>query len=342
MNRIVDIILIAQDPVVSHVNLFVSMLKEIGFVPLKNDMNKLKYINKSSSIEQEQMNLSFIANGIHNYLLLIQNTQYLKNKRKNNATTHHQSTHSQTIQSQSLSMNQILNLLSREIVALLAPIIRHYRRYNCLDALKHELLILYYLQDDATLLSRISSINPTVKKAIIEPGLNEFVAIIAGIISFTIATKANMARNSNNNSNVNINLDCVSHVDYIVSHMSNNPRNIAREYCSQAMLLGYQGLLRQNILNNNDIQQLFKNQNEWFCYYCIKWNDKKYDICPSCQRGVNPLYFAMKNKSKHFPVDPSKFGIVKTFPTNSTQKKFQVRNPNTTQNNERKNKKSSN
>ena len=323
------------------------MLKQIGFVALKNDINKLEYINKSSTMNQEQINLRIIANGIHNYLLSIQNTQYLKNKRKNNATTHQatctraRSSNSTSISNstsqisvESLNTNQIINLLSRETLATFTTILKHYRTNNCLDALKHELSILYYLQDVWKLLAWGPSLmykynSNTVEKqlrsiysnfivdGLIKPGLTEFVGMITRIMWFTITTRANIARNNSNGIcgwNC-INIDSVSHVDYIVSNMTNNPRNIAQSYCSQATQLGLQGLTRKNISIIKCSQQLQDNQNEWFCYYCMTMNDKICGVCPCCSRGLNPLYFSMKNESKNFTVNPDKFGIIMTFPT---------------------------
>ena len=104
-----------------------------------------------------------------------------------------------------------------------------------------------------------------------------------------------------------------------------DPIKIAKKYSKQAFLDGqrmnvvvdqqnrcfYQSHAIDKNRLKQDAQRLRNNQARWQCYYCASVNNANNDECKSCGKGLNPLYFSVKNKSQCFTVNPQNFGIIR-------------------------------
>ena len=106
-----------------------------------------------------------------------------------------------------------------------------------------------------------------------------------------------------------------------------DPRKLAKIYCREVFVFGQRtnvvadqhncSFTHAYVIDKNSLKQesmrLRKNQQNWQCYYCANVNKASNNECQSCDQGLNPLYFSIKNKSKNFTVNPQKFGIIRLF-----------------------------
>ena len=296
-----------------------------------NNSDKLEYLNKLPNIEYERQYLSLIVKHIDNWVTMVANTNFLND----------------------LDIETIIGSFSDEVLEIFASLIEDYRDANCLHLLKHELKIIYHLQNFLNIFDQdeggVSWTNNFVTDAIAKNGVRGSFTFVARAIFFTIALKTNIHRNHMINPPCEVSLgynqflmkneqycishknknskdySCVSHVNYVATKMRNrNAILIAQTYIQQFTILGFQAATKYltNSTNKGKTAWIANNlrnkQGCWYCYYCLALNESsRNDFCDFCQKGINPLYFSKENKSKCFTVDPYKFGIFKTQPTSS-------------------------
>ena len=247
-------------------------------------------------------------------------------------------------------INAIIESLPDEIIEIFAPLIEDYCNANCLNLLKHELEIMYHFQELMWLMVDINisqdsgdfvwgeqlkiaaKVCPQALASVIyniivlRPNINRNhmtnppTKMFNGFNQLTMHHQNYCIAHSNNNNN---NYSCVSHVNYVAKKMRNaDAKLVAQIHQQQFMFLSLDvmnAFLAQNENKDEKIaliaQNLRNNQKSWLCYYCQELNEKTDDKCHICKKGLNPLYFSKQNSSKHFRVNPDKFGIFTTSPT---------------------------
>ena len=261
-NRIVDLKHYASK--VSNLELFSSVLKSIGFVEMVNNSDKLEYVNKLPNNEYEKQYLTLISKRIDNSVAMFENSNFLNN----------------------IDIETIIESFSDELLEIFASVIEDYRNANCLHLLKHELEIIYHLQDFLKIFDQdegcISMImngirgisNNFVVDAIVKSGLRTLCTCIGHAMLVAITIKTNINRNHMLNppsrvshgfnqlllrnqdycithkNKTSKDYSCVSHVNYIATKIRNrNAKLIAQVYIQQCAILGMEattGFLKNN------------------------------------------------------------------------------------------------
>ena len=288
-----------------------------------NNCDKLEYLNKLPNIQHERQYLSLIAKQIHNRVTMFENSNYLDD----------------------IDMETIIESFSDELLEIFAPLIEDYRGANCLHLLKHELAIIYHLQNFLHVFDQEDAdVSWIMTCATVKSAVGSVCTGVGYLMSLTITHQTNIHRNhminppstvshgynqylmrkedyctSHKNKNTK-DYGCASYVNYVATKMRNgNAKLIAHTYIQQFTIVGMQAMSKYltNNTNKDEIElvaeNLTKRQKAWLCYYCKELNKSQSNFCDFCKKGLNPLYFSKQNK--RFTVNPNKFGIFKTQPT---------------------------
>ena len=222
----------------------------------------------------------------------------------------------QTTDVNNQDINAVIESLSDEIVEIFAPIIETCHNANRLNLIKAELEIMYQTQE---LFSVILNERPIYRESIENVSrhlIKEMAMLMCVICNSKIARDYRIDDSNPNNSNNN-NYSCISNVNYVSKQMRNrDAKLIAKLIWQQLIVRGTESFFPRNKDEKALIaENVTENQKCWLCYYCGELNKKTDNKCHCCKKGLNPLYFSIKNKSKHFTVDPDKFGIYSINPT---------------------------
>ena len=214
-------------------------------------------------------------------------------------------------------LNAVIESLSDEIVEIFAPIIETCHNENSLNLIKTELEIIYRIQEFISVMVNGCRIYSESVENMFGRCIKQLATVMCITCDHKITRDYWIDDINPNNSNNNINYSCISNVTYVSKQMRNHDTKLIAKFILQQWFV--QGM-ESFFPTNKDEKALIaenvrKNQTCWLCYYCGELNKKTYNKCDCCDKGLNPLYFSIKNKSKHFTVDPDKFGIYSINPT---------------------------
>ena len=188
----------------------------------------------------------------------------------------------------------------------------------------------HLIRNDATASKLVQScLNDDMAQHIIESNaVCIWEAIMAVAATFVIRNFKNLNFESKSNEKI------IRYVNYISKDLQPSdsynekyidPRKLAKIYWREVFVFGQRTNLIADqhncsfthvyVIDKNWVKQesirLRKYQQNWQCYYCANVNKASNNECQSCDQGLNPLYFSIKNKSKNFTVNPQKFGIIR-------------------------------
>ena len=251
---------------------------------------------------------------------------------------------------ENVCIKTLLTKLDKRILYSLQPIIDQFEQMGRLSKLTYDLCILYCFWDVKLFLSGVDYgndvFNTVVKNVSQNSGfgqrllLSEFNQYKRGSpeleMDFVermtwVAREIIMFSNNINKCNDKSFDKTMIYVNYICKdlqiidknkHKYPDPNKIVEKYWKQGMIIKEKRIgaflpfrLHRDAIDKNtlkkDAQRLRENLQRWQCYYCTSINNSKNNECQSCNKGLNPLYFSIKNKSEYFVVDPQKFGIIK-------------------------------
>ena len=281
----------------SDIDLFVTLLKSVGFTQMESDDNILEYINKDRDMGQEIRNLKFVIQMMHNWIIIMLNANYLQKQASNcdcssdNNINECKEIELKTIENEDdikdSDIDLLVSQLHQETLAILRAVIDKQTAENHLRSLKHELSIVVNLEKNHT---------SAVKN------YSFLVYTVATFILINVRRETVKNRNMKNDKNYYVNRD------YII--YNSNPIRVSQIYSKQLIELG------QKMLFMEKKKKEEVSMHEWQCFYCSIMNESHRDSCQSCEQGLNPLYFVKRNKSNNFNVKDKAFG---TFVVRSTE-----------------------
>ena len=214
-------------------------------------------------------------------------------------------------------LNAVIESLSDEIVEIFAPTIEKCHNENCLNLIKTDLEIIYHIQEFISVILNELPIHSESIKNMIRHGIKHIAMVMCITCDNKIARDYWIDDINPNNRNNNNNCSCISNVNYVSKQMRNHDAKLIAKLIFQRWLVWGIELLFSRKKDEKGLigENMIKNEKCWLCYYCGELNKKTSNKCDCCDKGLNPLYFSIKNKSKHFTVDPNKFGIYSINPT---------------------------